>query len=306
MRFALALVAAIVLAACQPGVKIDKNDPFASLYPWDPKAKGVQTLDSGVQYIVITKGDGKGPFPAELDQVEVNYDGRLAANGEKFDSSYDRGETATFPLNSVIPGWTEGLQKMQPGDEFMFFIPSAMGYGERGAGDRIPANSDLMFRVALINVIPATLSDPEAWAKVTPWPTDSAEVVRTAAGLEYIPVKSSDSDVPPLTDRDYAFVHFEGRLDDGTVIGSTFADQQPARFPVADLVPGWAETLKLMKPGDRWMVRMPASLMYADEGDGLIPPGAAVTFEIVLEDVIRIDPPAETATPITPPPAAPQ
>lgn len=296
LRATLAALAVALIAACQPSAKINAEDPYATLHPWNPKWSQVQTLESGVQYVVIRKGDGKGVFPKPEDRVEVHYDGRFADSGETFDSSYGQ-EPAKFRLNQVIPGWTEGLQKMQPGDEFMFWLPSAMAYGERGSPGGIPPNADLMFRVELLSVIPAVAADPEAWAKVTPWPTDSSDVMRTGSGLEYLIVEPGKTDEAPPTDRDFAVVHFEGRLDDGSVVASTFETQESERFPIAQLVPGWAEALKMMHPGDRWMVRMPPHLMYGEEGDGRIPPNAAVTFEVVMEDVIRIDPPPSEPTP---------
>lgn len=283
-------VLAVALAACQPSAKINAEDPFSTLHPWNPEWSQVVKLDSGVQYIVIRKGDGKGPNPSPADRVEVHYDGRFATDGEQFDTSYGD-EPASFRLNQVIPGWTEGLQNMRPGDEFMFWIPSAMGYGENGSPGGIPPNADLMFRVELLGVTPAVAATPEAWAKVTPWPTDSSDVVRTGSGLEYLIVESGRTDEAPPTDRDFAIVHFEGRLDDGGVVDSTFETQEERNFPIAQLVPGWAEALKMMHPGDRWMVRIPPHLMYGAEGDGRIPPNANLTFEVVLQDVIRIDPP---------------
>lgn len=114
------------------------------------KKEGVHTTASGLQYVIEKEGEGKSPT-AE-DQVTVHYTGRLL-NGKVFDSSVARGEPATFPLNRVIPGWTEGLQLMKEGGKFIFFIPSDLAYGAHGAGADIPPHSTLIFEVELIKVL---------------------------------------------------------------------------------------------------------------------------------------------------------
>ena len=113
------------------------------------KKEGVVTLPSGLQYEVLKEGNGKKP--TATDQVECHYEGKLI-NGQVFDSSYSRGETATFGLNQVIAGWTEGLQLMQEGAKYRFYIPYILGYGERGAGQSIPPYATLIFDVELIEV----------------------------------------------------------------------------------------------------------------------------------------------------------
>ena len=113
------------------------------------KKEGVKTLPSGLQYKVLREGDGRKP--SATDKVECHYEGTLI-NGEVFDSSYRRGETATFGLNQVIKGWTEGLQLMQEGAKYRFFIPDHLAYGEHGAGQSIPPYAALIFDVELIKV----------------------------------------------------------------------------------------------------------------------------------------------------------
>lgn len=113
------------------------------------KKEGVKTLPSGLQYKVLREGDGRKP--SATDKVECHYEGTLI-NGQVFDSSYRRGETATFGLNQVIKGWTEGLQLMQEGAKYRFFIPYDLAYGERGAGQSIPPYAALIFDVELIKV----------------------------------------------------------------------------------------------------------------------------------------------------------
>ncbi len=108
----------------------------------------VITTESGLQYEVITKGDG--PMPDETSTVSVFYEGTLI-DGTIFDSSYETNDTISFPLNGVIPGWTEGLQLMPVGSTYKFFIPSNLAYGSRATGP-IPANSTLIFKVELLEV----------------------------------------------------------------------------------------------------------------------------------------------------------
>lgn len=111
--------------------------------------EGVITLDNGLQYKVITEGSGKQP--KETDTVTVHYRGTLV-DGTEFDSSISRGQPATFPVNRVIPGWTQVLQLMQEGDKWQVTIPPELAYGERGAGPQIGPNSTLIFDIELIKV----------------------------------------------------------------------------------------------------------------------------------------------------------
>ena len=110
----------------------------------------VVALPSGLLYQVLNEGSGKKPTAA--DTVECHYEGRLI-DGTVFDSSYKRGESATFPLNGVIAGWTEGVQLMSEGAKYRFFIPYQLAYGERGAGQAIPPFAALVFDVELIKVL---------------------------------------------------------------------------------------------------------------------------------------------------------
>ncbi len=112
------------------------------------KKEGVITLPSGLQYKVVTEGTGK--TPTITDTVTVNYRGTLV-DGTEFDSSYKRGQPATFPVKGVIPGWTEALQLMKEGAKWQLFIPSKLAYGEKGAGNLIGPNSALIFDVELIS-----------------------------------------------------------------------------------------------------------------------------------------------------------
>ena len=115
--------------------------------------EGVVVLESGLQYQVVEAGEG--PKPVATDTVEVNYRGTLL-DGTEFDSSYARNSTASFALNQVIPGWTEGLQLMSAGAKYRFFIPPELAYGPRGAGADIGPNATLIFDVELLQINPET------------------------------------------------------------------------------------------------------------------------------------------------------
>ncbi|MBD5312048.1 MAG: FKBP-type peptidyl-prolyl cis-trans isomerase [Muribaculaceae bacterium] len=110
---------------------------------------GVKVTPSGLQYVV--EKEGTGMQPGAEDEVTVHYTGRLL-DGTVFDSSVSRGEPATFPLNRVIPGWTEGVQLMKEGGKYVFFIPSELAYGAQGVPQVIPPHSTLIFEVELIKV----------------------------------------------------------------------------------------------------------------------------------------------------------
>ncbi len=115
-------------------------------------AEGVTTTDSGLQYKVLTEGEGGSPTAA--DQVRVHYEGRLV-DGNVFDSSYDRGEPVEFQLGGVIPGWVEALPLMKVGSKWRLWIPSALAYGAQGRPPQIGPNSTLIFEVELLGIVPA-------------------------------------------------------------------------------------------------------------------------------------------------------
>src|SRR5512146_1635274 len=144
--------------------------------------EGVVTLPSGLEYKVLTAGTG--PKPTATDTVVCNYRGTLI-DGKEFDSSYKRGEPATFPVSGVIKGWTEALQLMPVGSKWQLFVPANLAYGERGAGDVIAPNSTLVFEVELISIkpkeAPAPAATPGAAAKPadTEKPADAAKPADT-------------------------------------------------------------------------------------------------------------------------------
>ena len=132
----------------------EKNETQGKKFLEENKKKeGWKTTASGLQYKVLK--EGKGAAPKETDTVKVNYRG-TTIDGTEFDSSYKRGQPATFPVNRVIKGWTEALQLMKPGAKYQLAIPSDLAYGERGAGSDIGPNSTLLFDVELLEIVAPT------------------------------------------------------------------------------------------------------------------------------------------------------
>jgi|PlaIllAssembly_1097288.scaffolds.fasta_scaffold1101311_1 FKBP-type peptidyl-prolyl cis-trans isomerase FklB len=149
MLFCL-LFAAAPLAARAADSPAEKNQKEGEAFlAANGKKPGVKTLPSGLQYAVIKEGTGRQP--AATDTVTVHYKGTLI-NGTEFDSSYRRGQSASFPLNQVIKGWTEGVQLMKEGATYRFFIPPQLAYGARGAGGLIGPNETLIFEVELLSI----------------------------------------------------------------------------------------------------------------------------------------------------------
>ena len=155
----------------------EKNKKDGEAFLAANKSKpGVKTTASGLQYLV--EKQGTGAKPKATDTVKVNYLG-TKIDGEKFDSSYDRGQPATFPLNGVIKGWSEGLQLMPVGSKYKLFVPADLGYGENGPGP-IGPNATLIFEVELLDIEKpaAAVAKPEAKPEAKPAPAAKAEPVK--------------------------------------------------------------------------------------------------------------------------------
>ncbi len=139
----IALAAVLALAGCSPATR-----PLSG--PAAAANAAMTTTASGLKYLVLKHGAGT-VSPKATDTVKVHYHGTLL-DGTVFDSSVERGEPISFPLNQVIPGWTEGLQLMKVGDKFKFQIPSGLAYGPASPSPKIPANSTLVFEVELLGI----------------------------------------------------------------------------------------------------------------------------------------------------------
>jgi FKBP-type peptidyl-prolyl cis-trans isomerase len=160
---AVALALSLPLAACHKPASAPKIDPAKAaaaqsegqaFLTKNATAPGVVTLPTGVQYKIITSGPVSGNSPRPADEIKVMYEGKLL-DGTMFDSSFQRGAPITAPLHNLIPGWTDALTKMRPGDEWEVWTPPSRAYGDEAKGP-IPANSVLDFRIQLIDFLPAT------------------------------------------------------------------------------------------------------------------------------------------------------
>jgi FKBP-type peptidyl-prolyl cis-trans isomerase FklB len=153
LSLSLSATLLLLMPGCQSDTKTDTSKKAATnggATTPSTAGAGVVTTASGLRYQVLASGPAGGRAPTLNDSVTVHYKGTLT-NGTVFDSSYERGAPATFGVGQVIPGWTEALQLMKPGDKWAIFIPAHLGYGPRSMGD-IPANSDLVFQVELLQI----------------------------------------------------------------------------------------------------------------------------------------------------------
>ncbi len=220
---------------------------------------------SGLGYQMLT--EGKGDVPGDADEVTVSYKGTLATTG----ATFDQNESAIFPVSGVIPGFAEGLKLVKPGGRIRLCIPAELGYGDQAAGD-IPANSDLVFEVGLQSVDRVTPPMPLAAAEKTC-------PVKTKSGLSYAVVSMGTG--PKPDDGSVVLIGYEGFLaSDGT----RFDANKRAPIPVADVVPGFSEGLKVMQKGGSYRLCIPAALGYGDKPTGPIPAKSDLIFRVTLID----------------------
>lgn len=266
----LSVIITLFISACSE--KEPENQVENQIKEQDVSSENeIHTTESGLKYEILTAGSGASPTAD--DSVTVHYEGTLM-DGTKFDSSYDRGETITFPLNRVIKGWTEGVQLMKEGAKYKFTIPSELAYGEEGGGP-IPPNSDLIFIVELFKV---EVDEGKEFLKQN---LEKTGIKVTDSGLQYKVLLEGTGKTPGATDR--VTVHYEGTLIDGTKFDSSYDRGEPIDFGLNQVIRGWTEGLQLMKEGAKYKLFIPSDLAYGPQGSpGAIPPNAALIFTVEL------------------------
>jgi len=247
--------------------------------PSDVKAAPADAVKttSGLVSKVLTPGTGK-TMPSAADTVTVHYSG-WTTDGKLFDSSVQRGQPTSFPLDGVIKGWTEGLQLMVEGEKRRFWIPADLAYGESPGGGR--PGGLLVFDVELLN-IKAAPKPPAVPEDVAAAP-ESAE--KTASGIaSRVLTKGTGSTHPKATDQ--VKVHYSGWTTDGKLFDSSVVRDESIVFPLNQVIPGWTEGVQLMVVGEKRRLWIPGKLAYGESP----PPGApagTLVFDVELLEIVK-------------------
>lgn len=236
-------------------------------------ADAVKT-ESGLASKVLKKGTGTEK-PTAVDTVTVHYTG-WETNGKMFDSSVKRGEPTSFPLDRVIPGWTEGLQLMVVGEKRRFWIPANLAYGDTPMRQGAPSGM-LCFDVELLSIkkAPEMPKVPEDVAEAP------ADAIRTASGLASKVLKAgTGKEMPKATDR--VTVHYSGWDKTGNMFDSSVTRGEPTSFPLDQVIPGWTEGLQLMVVGEKRRFWIPGNLAYGEVAQQPGAPAGTLCFDVEL------------------------
>jgi FKBP-type peptidyl-prolyl cis-trans isomerase len=250
------------------------SEPEMPATPSDVKAPpaDAEKTASGLASRVLQAGTGTEK-PAAADTVTVHYSG-WTTDGKMFDSSVKRGQPASFPLNGVIKGWTEGLQLMVVGEKRRFWIPGNLAYGEESIGGR--PGGTLVFDVELLG-IKAAPKTPEDVA------APPADAQKTASGIASRVLAAGTGTVHPQA-TDTVEVHYSGWTTDGKMFDSSVMRNRSIEFALNQVIPGWTEGVQLMVEGEKRRLWIPAKLAYGENP----PPGAPAGTLVFDVELIRI------------------
>lgn len=251
------------------------SDPLTAPADVSAAPADAEKTASGLSSKVLQAGSSEA-HPAERDTVKVHYTGWQASDGKMFDSSVQRGEQISFPLNQVIPGWTEGVQLMVIGEKRRFWIPAELAYGATPSRPGAPAG-DLVFDVELFQ-IEAAPEIPSAPADLTA-PSDSE---KSESGLASQVLEAGDGGEKPGPE-DVVAAHFSGWTADGEFLESTILHGQPAQFKLDQVsIKGWREGLQLMTTGEKRRFWIPEELGFGKDAPEGAPKGDLVfDFELL-------------------------
>lgn len=297
----VAMILVFALAACQPAepayegetvttveaqvppeeqVAVDVNDliaPPLETITWED----AETTESGLQYIVITPGEGESP--QDGDVVTMNYVAKLTDDTILADTAMSGGPaTAILGRDQLLPGWEEGLKLMKPGEKANFLLPPELAFGEEGYGS-IPPNAQIILEVELISVE----------APPVPPEVDEADLITTDSGLKYYDIVVGDG--PEAVEGDTVSTEYtiwvQGGSEDGSdLFISASNGRGPATFvlgKITQIFPGWDEGTHGMKVGGKRYLVIPPELALGEQGAGEIPPNATLIMVIELTDVVE-------------------
>ena len=234
-----------------------------------------QLTASGLASKVLQVGTGS-KSPRAADTVTVHYSG-WTTDGQLFDSSVQRGQSSSFPLNRVIKGWTEGLQLMVAGEKRRFWIPAELAYGENAGGGR--PSGLLVFDVELLEIQPAPEA-PKTPEDVAAIP-DSAEV--RDSGLASRVLTAGTGSQHPTKDS-MVTVHYSGWTVDGQLFDSSVQRGEPTSFGLFQVITGWTEGVQLMVTGEKRRFWIPGKLAYGDSPQAGAP-GGMLVFDVELINI---------------------
>jgi len=258
---------------------VELLDVTEALKPWVPKTKDTIKTASGLKYIYFQKND-KGVAIVKGSNVKLHYTGSFK-DGKVFDSSVERDQPFALKVGGgqVFPGWEEALLLMKQGEKAKLIIPYQLAFGEQGRPPLVPAKTDLILDVEILEVKDPVLPVAYNITGLTP--------VKTASGLQYYVVNKSSNPLQAQAGRTVK-VHYTGYLADGTIFDSSIERGEPIEFPLGQgyVIPGWEEGISLMTVGDKLRLVIPYYLAYGEQGrPPTIPAKADLTFDVELIEV---------------------